>query len=281
MFIEYVFQNVKMTGHRIKYISLVVFLLFLPDAGYAGDEKSYLYLGGGWAYSGLRDEGLSPLYYTGNHLYVSSGFQKRSDRSMNFLDISFLHGIISPAINPELTVSEMRNTHAEITFSHLRLAGSFLNENIKLFLGGSATASLAYHKHNLFVNSSLTSYSINTINLNSRLSYFFVNCKRPYLLEFQVYLPVAAFVIRPAHAYIKPKGFLDHSTGAIQSAINSIEIVTVDRYFGLNSQVAFEYPFRNNNALRFIYEWEFSEHQDRNQLQSAMHGIFLQTMFNF
>jgi hypothetical protein len=270
-----------MTGTRIKYFSLVAFLLFLPEAGYAGDENRYFYLGGGWAYAGVRDGGLSPLYYDGNHMSVSSGFWKRSDRVMSSLDISFLYGKISPAINPELTVAEMRNYNSEINFSHLRLAGNFLNENIKLFLGGSATASSAYHKHNLFVNSSQTNYSINTININSRLSYFFRSSKRPYLLDFQLYFPVAAFIIRPDHAYIKPAGFMDHTTGTLQSVINSMEILTVDRYFGLNSKVAFEYPLKNNNALRFVYKWEFYEHHNRNQLQSAMHGLFLQTMFNF
>lgn len=257
--------------------------LLLPVQGNAGEtgNRRYLTLGGGWAHSGLRDRGLSPLYYSGDHAYITSGFLKQSGNTINLLEINFLRGSIAPALYPALTESVMTNMNGEISISHLRLARGMLNNRLDFFIGGKLSAKLGFYEHNLFVNSSRTDYSITTLNLSSRLIYTFVNDRREYLLELQLYFPAAAIIVRPAHAYIKPSGFLDHSTGNLGSVINSIEVSTVNRYFGLGTDISLEYPVSKNNALRLGYRWAYSDHQNSNQLQSAMHGIILQSTFNF
>jgi hypothetical protein len=267
----------------LKYIALLTPLFLISVQGNAQEtgNRRYLTLGGGWAHSGLRDRGLSPLYYSGDHAYITSGFLKQHGSTINSLEIVFMRGSIAPALYPRFTESVMTNMNGEISFSHLRLAAGMLNNNLNLFIGGKVSAKLGFYEHNLFVNSSRTEYSITTLNLSSRLIYAFVNNRREYLLELQLYIPAAAFIVRPSHAYIKPSGFLDHSTEIFGSLINSLEVSTVNRYFGLGTDISLEYPVTKNNALRLGYRWEYSDHRNRNQLQSAMHGIILQSTFNF
>ncbi len=275
--------QMKTLRHITKYLFILLFLFLLSSNLYAEtDKKRYLNLGGGWAYSGLRDMGLSPLYYDGNHGFLSAGMNTERANRYNSFDIVFVAGNISPAINPELTDSEMLNMIVDIDFSHLRPAGSlFGNNNVKLFLGGSIRSELANYRHNLFVNNALTAYSISTLNLNGRITYSFKRNERNYLLAFHTQLPLAAGIIRPSYAYIIPSGFLNHSNGNFQGVISSMEFSTVNRFFRLNSSISLEYSLKNNNAFRIYYKWEYFNHKNENQLTSATHGIGLQTMFNF
>jgi hypothetical protein len=261
---------------------IIAFFILVTPPGFTETGKSrHFNLGGGWALSGMRDEGLSPLYYSGNHIYASSGLRSSTDTRMLFADIGFITGIISPAINPELTDSHMRNVNLQLNVAHLRQAGEWFNDYLSLFLGGSIGSEFAYYRHNQFINNSITVYSVNSLNLDTRVSYRFSVNQRGYLIALRAYMPVVSFLIRPDFAYIMPSGFLDHSTGNLKSLINSLEITSLNRFFSLHSNLSFEYTLSNRNALRVQYKWQFSNHRNQNRLTSATHGIMLQTMFNF
>jgi hypothetical protein len=268
----------------IKYsikLGFLAFLILVSPPGFSETGKSrHFNLGGGWAWSGIRDEGLSPLYYSGNHVYVNSGLHSRTDTRLFFADIGFVTGVITPAINPELTDSHMRNINLQLNIAHLRQAGTLLND-FSLFLGGSIGSEFAYYRHSQFVNNYITVYSINTVNLDSRISYRFAVNQRECVIAFRTFLPVVSFLIRPDFAYIMPSGFLDHSSGNLKGLANSLEISSLNRFFSLNSNLSFEYILGNSNALRVHYTWQYSNHKNQNRLTSATHGIVLQTMFNF
>jgi len=94
-------------------------------------------------------------------------------------------------------------------------------------------------------------------------------------------MPVMASVIRHDYSYINPSGFLNHSYNSLQSTLKSIEFSSLKRFFGLNSELSAECRLRNNNALRITYRWEYFGHDNPNRLKSAVHGLKLQTIFNF
>jgi hypothetical protein len=147
--------------------------------------------------------------------------------------------------------------------------------------GGSIGTRFSYYRHNLFVNSAITNYSITTLNLHSLLTYRLPPENRVSFIELAFYMPAAAFIIRPDYAYILPSGFIDHDSGTLKSIVNSVEFASFDQFFGLRSDLSYTYHFKSNNALRIGYNWEFSNHREENQLQSASHGIRLQTLINF
>ncbi len=227
----------------------------------------------------MRDNGLSPLYYTGNHGLLNISYQSRTDSRTSNLEIEFLIGDITPSNYPELSLSEIRNNKTAIRYSYQRLAPNVM-EHGKLFLGGKWETQFAYYIHNQFENSSMNNFFINTLNLSGSLSYPLKTNEQKYLMIFQADLPIVAFIVRPSYAYIKPKGFLDHSQPDIQKLMNSIEVSSFDRFSGMSTGVSFEYRLKNNHSLRIGYNWEYWNHQNSNPLKSATHGIMLQTMFN-
>jgi hypothetical protein len=267
--------------YSLKSGIIALLIMVSPPAFSETGKNRHFNLGGGWAWSGIRDEGLSPLYYSGNHVYAESGIRSISNTRLLRSDIGFSTGIISPGINPELTDSHMRNFIFRSNIAYLRHTGKAYNDGFAVFLGGSMGNELTYYRHSQFINNSVTVYSVNTVNIDSQVTYRFAHNRRNYLVTLRTYLPVLSFIVRPDFAYIMPSGFLDHNSGNLKSLLTSIEVSTLNRFYGLNSSLSFEYILKNNNALRIQYTWQFSDHINQNRLTTAMHGIMLQTMFNF
>ena len=269
-----------MKSFYLKVLTIFLFLFPVFTEGYSGEGKHrHLNIGAGWAHMGLRDKGISPLYYSGSHLFFASGFKHRTDSLLNHLEVNFLYGSITPAIYPGLTISQMQSFRAGISFSHMRLAGNLFGNKGKFFLGGIIGSQFTYYEHNQFANSAKNNFSFSTISISSSLSYPLSANERKYNLALQIYMPVIAFIIRPTYSYIQPEGFLDHNTGNLQSLFNSIEVSSLNKFLGLGSELSFKYRLRNNNGLRMGYRWEYSGHNNINQLKTATHGIILQTFF--
>jgi hypothetical protein len=267
-------------SYYLKVFSIFVFLFPVFVEGYSGERKHRQFnIGAGWAHMGLRDRGISPLYYSGNHLFLAAGFNHRTEKISNQLEVNFLYGNLSPAIYPGLNLSQMQSFKAGISFSHMRLAGNLIGNKGFFFLGGIIGSQFAYYEHNQFANSAKKNFSFSTINISSSLSYPFSLNERECNLSLQIYMPVIAFIIRPNHSYIRPEGFLDHNAGNLQSLFNSVEIASLNKFFGLGSELSFRYKLRSNNTLRIGYRWEYTGHNNINKLKTATHGIILQTFF--
>lgn len=266
-----------------KYIPLLILLLSVFTEIYPTENKTrYISTGGGWAHMGLRDNGISPLYYSGNHPCFYAGFQSRTDTTRNSLKIGLLYGSVTPSIYPQLTSSEMKIIKPVVSYSHMRLAGNFFNGKGKLFLGGVMETQFASYEHNRLTNSARNNYFFSTLNISSSLSLsLFTKEMREIKLHAGLFIPVVVFAVRPSYAYIKPAGFLDHETGHLQSLIKSVEISSLNKFIGTDSYFSLGYKTKNNNIISIGYSWEFFDHNTANRLESSTHMLTLKTMFNF
>lgn len=262
--------------------ALLIFLFIIPvfTESYSKQKTNrYLNIGAGWGHMGLRDQGISPLYYSGNHLFITAGYSKVKDKYVNHLGADLLHGNITPTKYPDPDFSQMNSFRAGVSFSHMRSAGSFASNKVKIFLGGIIDSRFTFYEHNQFINSAKNNFSFSTLSLGKSFIYPFPVNGKQHKIELLIHMPVIALIVRPNHSYISPQGFLDHSTGNFQSVLNSIEVASLNRFFGLGSELSFKYQFRNNNALGIGYRWEYYGHENFNQLKTATHGIVLQTFF--
>jgi len=262
-------------------ILCIIFVFISVDGVSAATGNRHIHAGAGWAYLGMRDKGLSPLYYSGSHALFESGYLNRQDSVLNRLDISFMTGAISPEIYPGLTLSVMKNMKGSISYSHMRYAGSLAAENARVFLGGTWKNQSALYRHNQFSNSAKTSYFLSQIYIDGLISLGSDNNGKRWMVEFGLAMPVVTFIIRPDYAYIFPAGFLEHDLNNLQSTIRSIEIAAPNRFFGLVSDLSLRFAMTDNHAMTIKYNWQYFGHQDSNQLNSATHGISLQTSINF
>ena len=267
-------------SHCLKVFCIFIFLFPACIEGYSGESKHHHFsIGAGWAHLGLRDKGISPLYYSGNHLFITAGFNRGTEKVLNQLEVNLFYGNITPAIYPDQSLLQIQNLKSGISFSHMRFAGNLSGGKGLFFLGGIIGTQFTYYEHNQFANSAKNNFSFSTLNISSSLAYPLSLDEREGNLSLQVYMPVIALIVRPSYSYIRPEGFLDHSTGNFLSLLNSIEVTSLTRFFGLGSELSFKYNLRNNSALRVGYRWEYSGHNNINQLKTATHGIILQTFF--
>lgn len=263
---------------------LIIFLLFLtftyPEVPAQEKTPVRIIAGAGWAHIGIRDKGISPLYYNGSHTLITSSINFGGDSISNNVEINFLFGNVTPAIYPEQTSSRMKSLKGGFNYSHMRVVTSFFNGKANLYLGGKLDLQFAWYKHNQMTNSSENSYSLNTLNASTLFSYPLTIKDRDYNIELCLFLPLAAAVLRPSYSYIKPAGFIDHTAGRTKSVINSFEVLTLDKFYGAGSEVSLKFIIRNS-PVKIVYRWEYAGHNDVNRLDSATHGITLQRVFNF
>lgn len=267
------------------YFKIIPVFLFLAahftDSPAEEIKTRDLSFGAGWARLGLRDLGISPLYYSGNQAFFSTGYRHQTNKVINHLEINFYSGHALPAINPGLTDARLKTIRSGMNYSHLRYIPGPVDGKIKWLLGGTLDLQYGNYKHNRYANSAINNYFFSTININSTITRPFIKNDRQWLLEFTIHMPVMASVIRHDYSYINPAGFLNHSYSNLQSTFKSIEFSSLKRFFGLNSELSAECRLRNNNALRISYRWEYLGHDNPNRLKSAVHGLKLQTIFNF
>lgn len=270
-----------MTG---SFMRLIIFLLFLtlafPDVSAQEKTPFRILAGAGWAHYGIRDKGISPLYFNGSHTIITSSLKLGGDSIFNNVEMNFLFGNITPAIYPEQTSSRMKSLKGGLNYSHMRLVTTFSNGKARLYLGGILDLKFAWYNHNQMTNSSENSYFFNTLNVSTTFSYPLIINERDCKIELRLFVPVAAAVLRPSYSYIKPAGFMDHSAGHTMSVINSFEYLTLNKFFGAGSEISLKFIL-GNNPVKVVYRWEYAGHNNINRLDSATHFIALQRVFNF
>jgi hypothetical protein len=280
-----------MKRHLINILILLIILSSFPGKVYGNGRPAHetenitknnqLIIGAGWANLGIRDMGISPLYYSGSHLYGNAGYLRSSDTFLSEFNISVFYGRVHPDIYPDLTNAGMNSLKAGGSYSYMRFAGNFASGEGKLFIGGTLNSQLGHYKHNKFTNSSINQYFVTSLGLNGQVSYPLDRDQNNYLLVFNVHMPFAAAIVRNGFAYIKPSGFLDHETGNFLSFFKSIDFQSLNNFSSLESVLSLEYRLKNENIWRIGYRWEYFGHDNYNVLKSATHGIFIQTLLNF
>ncbi len=243
-------------------------------------KNNQLIIGAGWSGLGIRDNGVSPLYYSGSHLSGYAGYMKSSHAFLSTLNIRVLYGTIHPDIYPDLTDAGMKNLKAGGSYSYMRFAGIFAGGAGKLFFGGTLDSNLGHYKHNKYTNSAINQYFVTSLGLSGQASYSLDRDKNNFLLAFNLHVPFIAAIVRNGYAYIKPDGFLNHGTGNVQSFFRSIDIESLNNFFSLESELSLDYRLKDDNTWRIGYRWGYFGHKNSNVLKSATHGIYIQTLIN-
>jgi uncharacterized membrane protein YqaE (UPF0057 family) len=279
-----------MKRHLINILILLIVLFFVPGKIYGNVRyphetenntiNNQLIIGAGWASLGIRDTGISPLYYRGSHLYGNAGYLRSSDTFLSEFNIRVFYGKVRPEIYPDLTNSEMNSLNAGGSYSYMRFAGNFASGEGKLFLGGTLNSQFGHFRHNKFTNSAVNQYFLTSLGLTGKAFYPLDRDQNNYLLVFSIHMPFVAAIVRNGYAYIKPTGFLDHETGNFQSFFKSIDFQSLNNFFSLETVLSIEYRLRNDNIWRIGYRWDYLGHDNYNVLKSATHGIFIQTLLN-
>lgn len=287
---QYLILKQLMKQHFVNKLILLIVLISVSFKFYGNSQPLHttekitkdnqLIIGAGWASLGIRDIGISPLYYSGSHLSGNAGYMKSSDNFLSTINIRILYGTVHPDIYPDLTNVGMKSLKAGVSYSYMRFASIFAGGEGKLFFGGTLDSNFGHYKHNKYTNSAINQYFLTTLGFSGQASYPLDRDQNNFLLAFNLHMPFVAAIVRNGYAYIKPSGFLNHETGNVESFFKSIDFQSLNNFFSLESILSLEYRLKNDNTWRIGYRWEYFGHNNSNVLKSATHGIYIQTILN-
>src|SRR5690554_3357190 len=95
-----------------------------------------------------RDEGMSPLIYSGSHFNGILGLEKSTQRNFHALDIEVLFGNMRPQTQPKEQRSSALALRLQMDYSYLKLVKTWRADRLQLFVGGAFNNMLnvLYHR---------------------------------------------------------------------------------------------------------------------------------------
>lgn len=273
---------------KIYLISLVnmAICLSLPFYAQAQEETSnlrYFNLEAGGSWPKYQDEAISTLRYKGPAFSGGGGFLFRNEQRFHQIDVLFDMGFLSNDANG----ASMTEYNTTINYSYQRhikdLSLNFLPEDLQWYVGGTFSSFWVLLDHSSFTNNSFNNSVYLTLNPSTTLLYDFGLWNRKFTASASAFLPILAFAVRPAYGSPKFEGFLDDpDEKPVGSFFESGKLVTINKFFRLNTLYTLEYHLKNNNALRIRYMWDFyTYHETSRTVKAGTHMITFGTMFSF
>jgi hypothetical protein len=238
-------------------------------AAQKAQQQRFLVIGANGRYGLTQDFRLSELTYQGIGPGLIYAYRIRSPKAWE--DWTF-----DPSItfqSPAHGESQLLNGYLGFSYRylhHVRDLGSA--QDWKFYLGGE-TDSRANVKFNSSLGNSVATWEgIAALNLAAAVQKDLQICKRPLSLDYQLRLPVLAYVNRgPAYSLsgLDPRSHTFTSIWGLNR---------VDSEVGINFALA---P-NNPNRLRIAYRWDFYAFNDNgiHPVRSAQHGLLVELMVN-
>ncbi|MEL7124205.1 MAG: hypothetical protein AAFO07_32515 [Bacteroidota bacterium] len=273
--------------------SFILLLLLIPlqtfgqaqDQTVTFDQGDFLIIGGGVTRYELRDAGVSPLFYQG--WLPSTGF---SFPSYNGKWSSTLYGTFGYG---NLTRTELA-TYSSTTYA-IGHGGDLLRNikalkpNLNLLVGGAYHGTTNIRNTPAFRNAGNTVETFNTLMASGRLELLMDKTKdrrkllwliplkpgrRVSKLTYQLNIPIVNLSWAPSFTYLDD--FSDGTTDYDQKNEFSVG------GFRINSQLNYQYFFRNGNGLQLSYFWDaFSGKEGLGQIELAQHQVHLGLIIRF
>lgn len=249
------------------YLFLLIFSLLISKAGYSQDE-SFLNFGFGMISSGERDEGYSPLNYSGIGAHHNIGFEKNKsnqNQSGARLGISF-----SPSKNK--FNASLRSYAAKLVQYNL-----YNIENESPYILKWGWSNVNYFNIREFLDQNnfggrfdyFTSFGAN-FNVGRPLNFF----DRNFKLELSLQTQLLGFKMQSGYISSLPRGFEgseDKST--FNKFFNSIDLFYLGNALHKGAELKFSYNLRSGNTIQFAYDYNFSRLQG-SHLTVASRGFY-------
>lgn len=253
---------------------------------YAQDETAgvrYFNMETGVSFPKYLDEAISSLRYQGPASSSGGGFLFRNAQRIHQVDVFFDYGFLDNDANGA-TMTEYNTT---INYSYQRFIKTvtldFLPGELQWYAGGTFSGFWVLLDHASFTNNSLNSSVYFTLNPSTTFLYDFTLWNQKFTAHASAFLPLLSYAVRPAYGSNKFEGFLDDPDDKpVSSFFESGQVVSLNKFFRLNTLYTLEYHLKNNNALRLRYMWDFyTFNETARKAKAASHMFTIGTMFSF
>jgi hypothetical protein len=266
------------------YLSLILFLLLwnFSQKVYSDNPKErYIKILPGYGYMQGRDEGMSPLIYTGSHFAGTTGFEKRNQKAVNRLDMTALIGNLQNATQPDGYNSKVWSLRMQADYQYLRFVKSWKEEKLKVYVGGVWNNLANVRNHSRYGNNSLNYEFSSSLGASGMVKYDFNFKNRKLAVYSTLDLPLIAFNVRPSFASSIPDGFIAQEKRNLGAFFQSGKIQSYGGFFRFRIANAFEYVIFNDNRLMLGYTWDYYGIQKYYKVQMASHQLLIGLIFRF
>src|SRR5690606_21715536 len=125
------------------------------DSSQTTDKERFFKFTPGFAYQQGRDEGMSPLIYTGSHFNGALGIEKFKNNRFNNIDFEVMLGRMRPPTQPEELRARAVALRLQMDYQHLRLLRTWKNDRLQLLVGGATNNLFSVLWHRSYMNNSL------------------------------------------------------------------------------------------------------------------------------
>ena len=262
-------------------------LMFSATALYSQEDSlhyRYLDFGVGWAYGRVLDKGMSPLIYKGGGILAPFGYQKRKGKFYERLDLAFRYGTLKPGINPEKTSAQNEWIRIDLDYTWLKHIKSEPEKMLDWFAGARLANLGEFRIHNLYSNNSLNYTYATSLGPAGRVEKGFSLWGKRFSASFDLFFPLINVVMRPGFATSLPTGYIDSSGSTFENVRESLDVVSLDKFVRVNTDLRLKYLLNNGNAISLGYNWDFfhiESGKGYNDITFGGHGLALSTQFRF
>lgn len=210
----------------------------------------------------VKDQGASPLTYSGPSILLGSGFVFHNSKVYSSINLMGGFGVVFPKVFPE--EANIFAGAFRLGFEYKYLFRSFKSiENVQLFIGPSINTFFNMRAHAMYSNSIMNYEGVSALNVSSLLKWHFGKKKR-MSLNYALSYPIGSFVVRPEYTlpfYIKPK------------ILSGLKFPLIDSRFNLN------FHLLNGNILSLSYDWLYFQIMEPNKVQNGSGILKISTLF--
>jgi hypothetical protein len=258
---------------------MIPVFMFLFSTLNAQTAERFLNLGLGYHFNTSLDKGMSSLKYKGSGITAILGFHKSKNTTRHYFDMQFDFS----SLKPKSKASLVYRYAAEISYS---LDKAFLKpkwDKFRYWIGGNASILSAVRYHTAFGNNAYNYDVLLSIGPTGLIERDFKLKKRTITLQYIATLPVLAMASRPAFSSPQPESFYENPDKIFQSALQSLELYSWNKFFRFKNQFVLVYPIQTSNVIQLSYTWDFYSISKikQNKIQSATHMILIMAKFKF
>lgn len=209
----------------------------------------------------VKDASLAPVSYSGIAGSLATGFVHQGKRYVQSLEIRASSGLLFSDVSMEQASSALllgARANYKIGYQVWSKNGYVLH------VGLATLNSFDYREINQYSNNSFNFQAAFGLGPFFNVQKSFTFFKQFFNVNYQLSLPVAAYVLRPG--FVKP---------SIAEQFGYMAFEGWQNYFQLDSKASLQWQISSENYLCLNYQWEYFQLNRPNKIQLAQHYIGL------
>lgn len=259
---------------KSKIIIVFIYLLIIHSISFA-QKTRYLPFGLGASYQSVQDLGMSPLIYRGAAFNLTFGYFEEKE---NYIDRNLVLLHVGGMMNKQQESFSSTLLRGDYSYTHVRKATTFFDDQIDYFLGGQIIVSA-----NSRINGRLTNIGFGydfsqSIGVSNWARYKFQLFERDFTIDANVNIPVLTFMMRPNYTSIGD--FTNPDANEAKELFRRGKLVSLGKFIRFSNLFHLSYHLKNGNAFMLTYNWDYYSYNQVNKVKAAYHAVYITTLFN-